>query len=34
MSHGRNNTRINRKHREIFNKFIDYLKTKKATTNQ
>ena len=28
-SFGRNNTRVNRKHRVIFNKFIDYLKTKK-----
>lgn len=29
-SFGRNNTRENRKHRVIFNKFIDYLKTKKG----
>ena len=29
-SFGRNNTRINRKHREIYNKFIEYLKTKKG----
>jgi len=29
-SFGRNNTRINRKHRQIYNKFIEYLKTKKG----
>ena len=28
-SFGRNSTRVNRKHTLIFNKFIDYLKTRK-----
>tara|TARA_B100000700_G_C14766485_1_gene724631 strand:+ start:261 stop:602 length:342 start_codon:yes stop_codon:yes gene_type:complete len=30
VSHGRNSTRVNRKQIAIFNKFIDYLKTKKG----
>ena len=30
ISHGRNSTRVNRKYRKIYNKFIDYLKTKKG----
>ena len=30
VSHGRNSTRVNRKQTAIFNKFVNYLKTKKG----